>query len=177
MRATSTTLLALLSLVGVAPAPAQIAQPVPMGARVRVTTTTHPSAVIGQLIAVDDSALVVRRQLDSGDVSIPRWLVNRLEVSRGTSRGASARRGAVIGLVLGGVLGFAAGEDCSTKDFICFDRGTTGAVGAMAGLSIGGLIGLVTGGAERWRDTAVPMTLSMVPTGGQSLSIVGRIAF
>ena len=175
MRATSTTLLALLSMVGVASA--QSAQPVATGARVRVTTADNPSAVIGELIAVNDSALLVRRQVDSNDVSIPRSLVHRLEVSRGTSRGTSARKGALIGLAIGGMVGFLAGEDCSSEDFICFDRGSTAAIGMASGVSIGGLIGLVTGGAERWRDTAVPMTLSVVPTAGRSMSIVSRIAF
>ena len=175
MRATSTTLLALLSIVGVASA--QPEQPIATGARVRVTTVNSPSAVIGELVAVNDSALLVRRHLDSSDVSIPRTLVHRLEVSRGTTRGASARKGALIGLAIGGVVGFAAGEDCSSEDFMCFDRGTTAAIGMMSGVSIGGLIGLVTGGAERWRDTAVPVSLSVAPTGGGSLSVAGRIAF
>ena len=175
MRATSTTLLAFLSMVGVASA--QSAQPVATGARVRVTTLNNPSAVIGELVAVNDSALLIRRQLDSSDVSVPRSLVHRLEVSRGTSRGASARKGALIGLAIGGVVGFAAGEDCSSEDFICFDRGSTAAIGMMSGVSIGGLIGLVTGGAERWRDTAVPMSLSVVPTAARSVSIVSRIVF
>ena len=175
MRATSTTLLALLSIVGVASA--QPEPPVVTGARVRVTTMNSSSAVIGELVAVNDSALLVRRHLDSSDVSIPRTLVHRLEVSRGTTRGASARKGALIGLAIGGVVGFAAGEDCSSEDFMCFDRGTTAAIGMMSGVSIGGLIGLVTGGAERWRDTAVPVSLSVAPTGGGSLSVAGRIAF
>jgi hypothetical protein len=175
MRATSTTLLALLSMVGVASA--QSVQPVATGARVRVTTADNPSAVVGELVAVNDSALLVRRQVDSNDVSIPRSLVHRLEVSRGTSRGTSARRGALIGLAIGGMVGFLAGEDCSSEDFICFDRGSTAAIGMASGVSIGGLIGLVTGGAERWRDTAVPMTLSVVPTAARSMSIVSRIAF
>ena len=172
MRATLTALLGLLSSVGVASA-----QPVATGARVRVTTVDNPLAVIGELVAVNDSALLVRRQIDSSDVSIPRSLVHRLEVSRGTSRGASARKGALIGLAIGGVVGFLAGEDCSSEDFICLDRGSTAAIGMMSGVSIGGLIGLVTGGAERWRDAAVPMTLSVVPTAARSVSIVSRIAF
>ena len=175
MRATSTTLLALLSIAGVASA--QSAQPVPTGARVRVTTASNPSAVIGELVAVNDSALSVRRQRDSGDVSIPRSLVHRLEVSRGTSRGASAGKGALIGLAIGGVVGLAAGEDCGSEDFVCFDRGATAAMGMTAGVSIGGLSGLVSGGAERWRDTAVPMSLSVVPTAARSVSIVSRIVF
>ena len=175
MRATSTALFALLSIAGVASA--QSAQPVATGTRVRVTTVNNPSTVIGELVAVNDSVLLLRRQLDSGDISISRSLVHRLEVSRGTSRGASARKGALIGLLIGGVVGFSAGDDCSSTDGICFDRGSTGAVGAMAGVSIGGLIGLVTGGGEQWREAPVPMTLSVVPTAGRSLSIVSRVAF
>lgn len=172
MRATLNALLGLVSIVGVA-----AAQAVPTGARVRVTTVNNPSAMVGQLIAVSDSALLVRSQRDAGDVSIARSLVHRLEVSRGSSRGERARKGALIGLAIGGVVGLAAGEDCSTADFICFDRGSTTMVGAMAGLSIGTIIGLITGGAERWQEAAIPMSLSVAPTGGGSLSVGGRIAF
>jgi hypothetical protein len=136
----------------------------------------NPSAVVGRLIAVSDSALHVRRQRDSGDVRIPRSLVDRLEVSRGSGRGASARNGAIIGLVLGGVLGFATGQDCSDAGLICFDRRATTAMGASAGTGIGALIGLVVGGRERWRDAAVPMSFSVVPLAG-SVSIGSRLAF
>lgn len=176
MRATSMPLCALLSVVVVTSVPAQASRPVPTGALVRVRTANNPSVVVGQLVALSDSALLVR-QLDSGDVSIPRSDVERLEVRRRVSRGENARKGALIGLAIGGVLGVAAGDDCDSGDFICFDRRATGAFGAFAGLSIGTLIGVVTGGGERWRATAVPMRLSMVPIAGRSVSIVSSIAF
>ncbi|HJU66790.1 MAG TPA: hypothetical protein VJ650_00985, partial [Gemmatimonadaceae bacterium] len=70
MRAISMALCALLSVVGVASVPAQASRPVPTGALVRVRIANNPSVVVGQLVALSDSALLVR-QLDSGDVSIP----------------------------------------------------------------------------------------------------------
>ena len=59
MRATFAVLLALLSVVGVASA--QTAQTLPRGTRVRITPATPTQVVVGRLIAVTDSAVVVRR--------------------------------------------------------------------------------------------------------------------
>jgi hypothetical protein len=178
MRAISTTLVTLMSVISVASLPAQSVQLVPEGARVRITmATAAPTVVIGDLIAVSDSTVSVRRQDDAGDVTIPRALVHRLELSAGFDRGASARKGGVIGLVIGAVVGFAAGEDCTSEDFICFDRSETGFAGAALGVGVGGLLGYMGGGAERWRDSDVPVRLSVVPSGGRSVSIVSRILF
>ena len=169
MRATATVLLTVLSVVGVAPA--QTAQTLPRGTRVRITPATPTQVVVGRLIAITDSALVVRR--DRGDLTIPHSVIQRLEVSRGTSRGASALRGALLGLVIGGVVGYASGND----NGYWVDRPGAAVLGAATGVAGGSLIGLLVGSFERWRDTAVPMTLSVMPTGGQSLSVGGRIAF
>ena len=144
----------------------------------RITAAnTSPAVIVGQLIAVSDSTLLIRRQIDSAEVAVPRSSVARLEVSQGTSRGASARTGGLIGLLVGGVIGYAAGDDCSDTDWICFDRPSTMAMGASAGAGIGLIIGFVAGATERWRESGVPMQLSVAPTRVGSLSIIGRIAF
>ncbi len=169
MRATSTVLLALLSVVAVASA--QTAQTLPRGTRVRITPATPTQVVVGRLIAVTDSALVVRR--DRGDLTIPRSVIQRLEVSRGTSRGRSALRGALLGSVIGGVVGYYSVSDNS----YWFDRRGGAVFGAATGVAGGSFIGLLIGSFERWRDTAVPMSLSIAPTGAGSLSVGGRIAF
>ena len=168
MRATFSALLAVLSVVEVASA-----QPIPRGARVRVTPATPSPVVVGKLIAVNDSALLVRRQRGSGDITIPRSAVLRLQVSQGTSRGTSALRGALLGSVVGGVVGY----HSVTENSYLVDQQGGAVIGVVYGAASGSLIGLLVGSFERWRDTAVPMSFSVVPTGGQSPSIVGRIAF
>lgn len=168
MRATFSALLAVLSVVEVASA-----QPIPRGARVRVTPATPSPVVVGELIAVNDSALLVRRRRGSGDITIPRSAVLRLQVSRGTSRGTSALRGALLGSVIGGVVGYYS----VTENSYFLDRKGGAVIGVAYGAAAGSLIGLLVGSFERWRDTAVPMSFSVLPTGGQSPSIVGRIAF
>lgn len=175
MRAMSTALLALVSLAGVASA--QMDQPVPPGARVRVTPSTPSRVVVGQLIAVSDSALVVRSRRSGNEIMIPRAEVLRLEVSRGTNRGESALRGALLGMVVGGVVGYARGNDHCYDSWFCFDRRGAAVLGGFTGVATGSLVGVLIGSVERWRKVAVPMSLSVMPTGEGSMSIGGRIAF
>lgn len=176
MRAALTVLFAVVTAVGVASA--QAADTVPRGTRVRVTPSTPSSVVVGDLIAVSDSALVIRTQGYRGDVTISRSAVMRLEVSRGTRRGTSAGWGALIGMGIGGLAGFAAGEDrCGGDAWFCIKRPLGAVLGGVTGVATGSLIGLLVGSVERWRDSAVPMSLSVVPTGEGSLSIGGQIAF
>lgn len=173
MRAVSTVLLALLSVVGVASA--QTAQTLPRGTRVRITPAPPARMVVGRLIAVTDSAFVVRR--DRGDLTIPRSAIQRFEVSRGTSRGRSAGWGAYVGLVIGGVAGYAAGADHCSDSWWCLKRPGAALLGATTGAATGSLIGLGVGSFERWRDEAFPMSLSVVPMGRKSVSVTSRIAF
>jgi hypothetical protein len=171
MRATLTALLALLSVVGVVSA--QTTQTLPRGARVRITPADPSPVIIGELLAVSDSTLMVRRQRAAGDITIPRYAVLHLEISRGTSRGMSALRGALLGSVIGGVVGYYSGND----NGYWVDRQGAAILGGITGVATGSLIGLVVGSFERWEDAAVPMRLSVEPMGGGSLSIGGRIAF
>ena len=174
MRA-STALIAMLLLMGFASAQAQA---IPRGSRVRVTPMTPSPVVVGQLIAVSDSALVVRSQDHPRDVTIPRSAVVRLEVSHGTSRHTSAGWGALVGITIGGVAGYAAGQDsCGSDAWFCIKRPVAAMLGGGTGMTAGILIGLLVGSVERWRDAAVPMHLSVVPTGEGSMAIAGRIAF
>lgn len=173
MRATSTVLLAL-SVVGVASA--QTPQTLPRGTRVRITAAAPTQVVVGRLIAVTDSAVVVRR--DRGDLTIPRVEIQLVEVSRGTSRGASALWGALIGLGIGGGIGLASWYTSNEgSNALVTSAPQAFAVGAIYGTPIGTIIGFAVGFRERWKDTAVPVDLSIVPTGGQSFAIAGRIVF
>ena len=175
MRAALTVLLAVVTAVGVASAQADT---VPRGTRVRITPSTPSSVIVGELIGASDSVLVVRTQGYRGDVTIARAAVMRLEVSRGTRRHTSAGWGALIGMGIGGLAGFAAGEDrCGGDAWFCIKRPLAAVLGGATGVATGSLIGLIVGSFERWSDSAVPVSLSVAPTGGGSLSVAGRIAF
>lgn len=175
MRAALTVLLAVVTAVGVASAQADT---VPRGTRVRITPSTPSSVIVGELIGASDSVLVVRTQGYRGDVTIFRSAVMRLEVSRGTRRHTSAGWGALIGMGIGGLAGFAAGEDrCGGDAWFCIKRPLAAVLGGATGVATGSLIGLIVGSFERWSDSAVPVSLSVAPTGGGSLSVAGRIAF
>jgi hypothetical protein len=171
MRGMATALLALLSVVGVASA--QTDQPIARGARVRVTPSAPSRRVVGQLIALSDSALVVRSRRGGTEILILRSKVLRLEVSRGTNRGESALRGALLGAIIGGVIGYASVTDESSL----LDRRGGAVIGGFYGVATGSLMGVLIGSVERWRNVAVPMSLSVMPTSEGSMSIGGRIAF
>jgi hypothetical protein len=176
MRAALTVLLAVVTAVGVASA--QAADTVRRGTRVRITPSTPSSVIVGELIGASDSVLVVRTQGYRGDVTIARAAVMRLEVSRGTRGHTSAGWGALIGMGIGGLAGFAAGEDrCGGDAWFCIKRPLAAVLGGATGVATGSLIGLIVGSFERWSDSAVPVSLSVAPTGGGSLSVAGRIAF
>jgi hypothetical protein len=187
MRSTFTTFVALVSLMPLVSLAAQADQPALIGTRVRITMPRAsydrvgsdigpPVFVIGQLVAVSDSTMSVRNEADA-EVTVPLSRVHRVEVSAGSSRAASARRGGLIGVIAGGIVGFAAGEDCTAQDFICFDRPSTAVAGAAVGAGLGGLIGLVVGGVERWRSTEIPARTSVVPTGTGSFLISATLRF
>ena len=176
MRAALTVLLAVVTAVGVASAQADT---VPRGTRVRITPSTPSSVIVGELIGASDSVLVVRTQGYRGDVTIARAAVMRLEVSRGTSKGASTATGMGLGAFAGGLIGLVWGKlkDCGGDSWFCFEDGAAAALGAATGAVTGTLIGVIVGSIERWRDSAVPVSLSVAPTGVGSLSVGGRIAF
>lgn len=176
---------ALLGLVSI-PLAAQTYQPPPVGTRVRITmpdTSPTPNRardrsrpMVGRITAVTDSVMSVRPDAASADVPVLLSRVHRLEVSKGFNRGPNARKGALIGLVAGGVIGFAAGDDCSSQDWVCFDRPSTSLAGAAAGVGLGAIIGLV-GSTEKWRDTAESASVSVAPARGGGVSIGTRVLF
>jgi hypothetical protein len=139
------------------------AQALPAGTRVRITAPIAPggSRYVGTVTATDSGR--IRLRLDPGVghglrdsvVSIPRNLVQRVEVSLGRSRGHSraeaARTGALAGLVAGVGLGLALGSGSDLNGVKNPWRTSlwlgpaVGAVGAGAGALIG------QGAREQWR--------------------------
>ena len=150
-----------------------------IGSRVRVTLTGVDSAgelpvIAGTLVAVGDTALSVRPSGATAEQSIPVSRVLRFHVHAGRDRWAGARFGALVGLPVGLVFGFASGEDCTSEDWICFDREETTVGGAILGAALGTVIGLAIGRGDSWRAESLPQRVSVAPiAGGVGL----RIAF
>ena len=187
MRNTFTTVALLLVIPGMS-LPAQTEQRVLVGTRVRITMpdtmriSRRPSSagqlfVIGQLVAMSDSSISVRHEASSADVTVPLSRVQRLEVSAGSRRREAAVIGGLVGLGLGGIFGYAAGDDCSGNEGICFPQGEVAVVSALVGAGLGSLIGVVVGSGERWRDASVPARVNVVPTGARSISISSTLRF
>jgi hypothetical protein len=167
-------LVAALTLTGAMAAGAQVAQPTP-GARVRVTVAANsgekPRVVVGRLMAATESSVVVRRLNAEVDETLAMSRVERMQVRVGADRKSSAVYGALIGLFAGAVIGYSSGEDCTSEDWICFDRGETGVAGAALGTGLGAIVGYAVGAVDRWSDVSIPsrVLLQPSPTGGVRL--------
>jgi hypothetical protein len=187
MRSTFIGLVALLSIIPVVSLAAQTEPRVLVGKRVRITMpdtmgtseppSSRPLVVIGQLVAFNDSTMSVRNEASAGDVTVARSRVQRLEVSTGSNRGVSAMTGGLIGLGVGGLIGYAGGENCSGEGFCFFPRDELAVAGAFLGAALGSAIGLIVSHGERWRDTALPARISVVPTGTRSIWIASTLRF
>jgi hypothetical protein len=135
--------------------------------------------VIGPVVALRDSTISIGSDSTSSEVTVPLTQIERLEVSH-RDRGESARTGGLIGMIVGGVVGYAAGDDCTEQSFICFDHTDTAMFGASAGAGLGLLVGYLAGGQERWRETTMPLRISVTPatrTQGRTVRIIQTILF
>jgi hypothetical protein len=130
-------------------------EPVPAGARVRVTTLPPDGRIqIGTFQGLSGGAMQLRA---SGSLfTVPLSTVSRLELSTG-------RKASVPGGVVGGLLGAAAGGAlgclANRDDYGVFCGGqsdTKVAVGAILGAGAGAWIGAVLLRRERWRDVDLP---------------------
>ena len=170
------SLLALAAPVLRAQSPAtDVPAAVAAGDRVRVTTSPRtglagaaidavPRTIVGRVVAIEDSALVVA-EVDrrAEHHRLPLAAVRSIERSAGTSRASSAAGGIAIGMLIGAALGYVAGDDCSGKGWICFDRGDTAMFGAVTGIGVGALVGLAVGSRERWTSATLPGRISLRP--------------
>jgi hypothetical protein len=121
-------------------------------ARVRVTASDR--RLSGDLVAVDETALLVRRDGRQEPDRIPLDSVTSIE--RQVRRGGKKRGlglGLLTGAAIGAVAGYAAGEDCGPDAFVCFDRPTTAASGAVVFGVLGMAIGALVAPGERWEST------------------------
>ncbi len=119
------------------------------------------AGVKGTLEGITGDSLQVR--LAGGGPAVSVGLSAQTQVNVFTGRRSSAGRGAAIGggigALAGVVIGLAAGEDCSSSDWICFDRSELAAAGAVAFGGAGLVIGLIAGALSH-HDTWAPAGLS-----------------
>ena len=139
---------ALLALtVGLAPHTgiAQAAEPLPVGASVRFVALPTAGWRRGELLALDRTRLVVRRDGFGWRIrpdTIPLARVERLDVRRPTPDRVARTLvgglvGGVVGTFVGGYIGYRMTADCNG----CDTRG----IGIMLGAPLGALVGLVGG--------------------------------
>jgi hypothetical protein len=183
MRATILAGVAILSITtGAASLRAQESRPELIGKRVRVTVAPADSSavsrvVVGELVAVGDSALVIRPRKAAAEESVATSGIQRFEVRTGRNRGSGAMLGTLVGLGVGAALGYATGDDCTSTEFLCFDRSDVAVGVGLAGAVLGLGIGLIAGRGDRWRAEAVPARVSVVPTQGGGFRLAASFSF
>lgn len=128
------------------------APPLIPGAKVRVRAGTRVNPRIGNLIALDDTALTMRLGAREAPAVIHRSEITGVDVSAGRhSRWHKALIGAGIGAGAGALLGLASGND-SADEFIRFTAGEKALGGAILLASVGGLIGVALTPGEKWKS-------------------------
>ncbi len=147
-------LLTVVSLVPFATLSAQTPPLVEPGQRLRVTARDsigQPSGrLVGTLVTVTAEHIVVERRGDQ--LTMPRELVTRLEVSRGqrSKRGTGAVIGFLLGAGVGAVVGVAScqadGQGDCRRDAALIGVAAVGALGA----GIGAIVG--AGKTDRWEE-------------------------
>jgi hypothetical protein len=178
---TALTALALLAALTPAPATAQLPSDSSLapGTRVRLflggdsrdeRDARRPVLYVGTLVGATEHSIVLRPDRSRDTVELSRDSISRAQTSLGRRTHQTAVKGLAIGAVAGIVIGFAAGEDCSNNDFICFSRGETVPLGGLLGGALGGLVGALVGSRERWTDEP-RLTLTPLPSGGLAMRI------
>lgn len=165
----------LVSALGLlaAPVQSQSAAPSSIGQRVWVRSRTGSGAldtgVKGTLEGFTGDSLQVRSRAGGPTVSVGLGAATQLFVSTGrrSSVGRGAAIGGGVGALAGAVIGFAAGQDCSPGEWLCFDRGTVaagaaialGGVGLVGGIIVGALSSHDTWGRAGWPETVRPVVV------------------
>ena len=123
------------------------------GVRVRVRAPLHSARwVTGRLARADADSVTVdvpERAL----VPIPRWQVERMQVSKSVSRGPGAVRGLLIGALVAGVamsVSLPNGPPDRTE-FQGLAVTASGILGGMIGAGMGAVVGV-----RRWHDVPLP---------------------
>ena len=155
-----TVALVLLGLVGSLPCCLAAQAPVSLGPgqRVRLQTGSSSSWVIGTILAVDADSLHLRLSDTTGQLSVKRGAITRLEISHGmkSSAGSGARTGLLIGAAVGALAGVISGDNQSGWfDFTTPEKALLMGVGFGG---VGALLGSIVGGSsvhERWERVSL----------------------
>lgn len=189
MRATVLAWAACLCVTGATSLRAQQSWPERIGSRVRVNVAADSlgpaHVIIGTLVAVGDSALLIRpRRIRPPETameqSVPLSRIQRFEVSTGKSRGTGAKYGGMLGLGAGMLFGFALGdelEDCTSSQLFCLGTSLHVVAGGVLGLGLGAVIGAIVGGGDRWQAQPVPVRVSMAPASDGGFRVAASFVF
>lgn len=150
------------------------APPLTPGAKVRVRVGSAGVLRIGQLMALDDTTLTMRRGAREGPIVIRRGEITGVEVSAGQhSRWRKTLIGAGIMAGVGAVIGLASGND-SADSFIQLNAGQKALVGVIVLAPVGALIGVASRPGQKWRTVEpgqVRLGLGASPGGGVTVSL------
>jgi len=138
-----------------------------LGQRVRLRTESSSSWVTGTILALDADSVRLLLSDTTGQLSIRRGAITRLEVSRGmkSSAGSGARTGLLIGAAFGALVFVGSGDDQSgwfspTAGEKALLVGVTGGVGALVGSIAGSSV------HERWRRVSLAEArVALLPRG------------
>ena len=157
-RAPGVTLLVLILQVALLLETQPVWAQVEAGARVRVTTHSHPGRRIGSLVSLDGDSLRYTRWDTSSVVAVPLESVTRLERSIG--RRSNTGRGAMLGALIGGGFGLFLGIVASTDNSGWWEVGPEEIAAATAVVGVAGAgVGAVIGSLSK-RDRWEPVTLT-----------------
>jgi hypothetical protein len=170
----------LLSLIAIglallpAPALAQGASSVVLGARVRVLTSPAAEPVIGKVVGLDAETLTLSTKGLASPTVVPRSAISEIEVSRRRSRGRSVLIGTVTGLGMCAVFG----AMITDQNSWLFQNRAENMIGfGLSGGALGALIGLAVGpGEDDWVPISLASTNSpgLAPVRGLSASFTFR---
>jgi hypothetical protein len=108
---------------------------------------------IGNLIALDDTALTMRLGAREAPAVIRRSEITGVDVSAGRhSRWHKALIGAGIGAGFGALIGLMSGSDSGAPGEVSFTAGEKAKGGAILLGSVGGLIGVAVTPGEKWKS-------------------------
>jgi hypothetical protein len=129
---------------------AQPAATLSVGARVRVTASTHElQRATGQYVGRRGDTLVVRLDSPSdAQRQVPVVAVERLDVQQGRAYHTGIRVGGLIGMLLGGGVTYAVSTPCDQQPGLVCDRAITAMSGALVGAVVGSVVG-ARGAPER----------------------------
>ncbi len=169
---------ALASTLAAAPAAAQGAWPVALGARVRVTAPSAPApGVVGTVVGLHRGELVLRPDGRRDSLTFARDRIATLDVS--TGRHGHAMLGTGIGFVAGAIVGAINGTRGPCSNGYNCNGWNSGAGGAALGGAVFGIVGAPVGAivgdliqTERWN----PVDLGTVHAAAGFASLGGSRA-